>query len=113
VKKRGAVVADYADEDSGIQRKDPDGWTIGCFELWHCTITILESGGVAYRGKIRVAAVLSGQKVASSESRPILAQPRRSSSNIMRRWQQTGRPPAPRKIVRLLSLVPPRAYKGN
>ena len=49
VEERRAIVAGHADEDSPVEGKDARIRTIGCLEMWHDRIKILQLGGAAYR----------------------------------------------------------------
>src|ERR1700722_11113298 len=51
VEERRATVAGHADEDSAAEREDARVRTIGCLEMRHDRIKILQLGDVAYRGE--------------------------------------------------------------
>src|SRR5260370_23632525 len=49
VEERRAIVAGHAHEDSRVEREGARSRTIGCVEIRHSTIKILESSGGAQR----------------------------------------------------------------
>src|SRR6202162_2572833 len=51
VEERRAIVAGHADEDSPVEEEDARVRAIGCLEMWHDGIKILQLGNVAYCGK--------------------------------------------------------------
>src|ERR1700693_6382092 len=51
VEERRAIVPGHADDNSPVEREDARVRTIGCLEMWHDGIKILQLGNVAYCGK--------------------------------------------------------------
>ena len=49
MEERGAIIADHADDDPGVEGDDASARPIGCFEMCHSRIKIPESARVAYR----------------------------------------------------------------